>query len=234
MADRLVDVMARDLGVRRMEVETDDGFACRTVYSALRFWIQAYCIDDGYGGAVGLAPETVDRKAVRWLRSMAELYPCLEGWFGLRQTKVRSIRRYRALMTALGDLVEERGLLRCTIRHGNRAGEGVTLVAGWCDPSREPNPSRPLSGMAFADEGAAAQDSTSPARAGMRIRPIDRFHDEVTFEVPIDELYDGTERRLIGLLWPVRDAGDRRGFVCRHEYLPYLVSLLGEGCTAVQ
>lgn len=52
MVRRLVDVMAHDLGVPQLASDDPDGQAltCRCTFTALRLWMQAYCIDDGYEG----------------------------------------------------------------------------------------------------------------------------------------------------------------------------------------
>lgn len=67
MVRQLVDVMARDLGVPRIPGDDAEGhaFTTRTVFTALRFWVQACCIDDGYGGAMGIAPPRRNRR--RWI-----------------------------------------------------------------------------------------------------------------------------------------------------------------------
>ena len=69
MVRRLVDVMAHDLGVPRRASDDPDGeaLACRCTFTALRFWMQAYCIDDGYGGAAGIAQTAVEQKSLAWI-----------------------------------------------------------------------------------------------------------------------------------------------------------------------
>lgn len=66
MVRQLVDVMARDLGVPRIPGDDAEGhaFTTRTAFTALRFWVQACCIDDGYGGAMGIAPAATEQKAL--------------------------------------------------------------------------------------------------------------------------------------------------------------------------
>ncbi len=69
MVRQLVDVMVRDLGVPRIPGDDAGGYALttRTVFTALRFWMQAFCIDDGYGGAMGIAPAATEQKALDWI-----------------------------------------------------------------------------------------------------------------------------------------------------------------------
>ena len=55
MPDRLIDSMADDLGVSHIYGENHEAFERRTVFSALRYWMQAYTLDDGFGGAYGVA-----------------------------------------------------------------------------------------------------------------------------------------------------------------------------------
>lgn len=83
MVRRLVDVMAHDLGVPRRASDDPDGeaLACRCTFTALRFWMQAYCIDDGYGGAAGIAQTAVEQKSLAWIKQMSALYPQLRSKF---------------------------------------------------------------------------------------------------------------------------------------------------------
>ena len=45
---RLVDVMAESLGIKRIKGEGERPFVIRCLYSACRFWVEAFCLDDGY------------------------------------------------------------------------------------------------------------------------------------------------------------------------------------------
>ena len=118
MVRRLVDVMAHDLGVPRRASDDPDGeaLACRCTFTALRFWMQAYCIDDGYGGAAGIAQTAVEQKSLAWIKQMSALYPQLRSKF-----TPALIHQYCSALTAIGDLAEtSEGMLRCTKPHDLR------------------------------------------------------------------------------------------------------------------
>ena len=118
MVRRLVDVMAHDLGVPRRASDDPDGeaLACRCTFTALRFWMQAYCIDDGSGGAAGIAQTAVEQKSLAWIKQMSALYPQLRSKF-----TPALIHQYCSALTAIGDLAEtSEGMLRCTKPHDLR------------------------------------------------------------------------------------------------------------------
>lgn len=130
MADTLLDIMARSLRIPREPDESDAHFACRVSYSALRFWMQAYCIDDGYGGAVGLSRDSVLRKAAQWIRSVGFVYPQVP-----EHIDDNDLGEYLDDLLAIGDLVESgEGLLRCTRAHRVQVRPGITARLGLDDP----------------------------------------------------------------------------------------------------
>lgn len=48
-----LNVIASDIGVRRFIGESEESFCRRVSYSASRFWLQAFCMDDGECGKKG-------------------------------------------------------------------------------------------------------------------------------------------------------------------------------------
>lgn len=115
MVLRLVDVMARDLGVTRKPGDDAQGhaFAVRTTFTALRFWMQACCIDDGYGGAMGITQTSVEGKASDWIVQLNAMYPWLEDVFTSAM-----LHQYCSALVGVGDLARtDEGTLRCTRPH---------------------------------------------------------------------------------------------------------------------
>lgn len=115
MALQLVDMMARDLGVTRKPGDDAQGhmFTVRTTFTALRFWMQACCIDDGYGGALGITQTSVEYKAKDWIAQMNAVYPWLKDAFDPTM-----LHRYCSALVGVGDLVRtDEGTLRCTKPH---------------------------------------------------------------------------------------------------------------------
>ena len=68
---RLVDVMAESLGIKRIKGEGERPFVIRCLYSACRFWVEAFCLDDGYGGNEGIRRQLIARR----LRACLWKYP---------------------------------------------------------------------------------------------------------------------------------------------------------------
>lgn len=115
MALRLVDMMARDLGVTRKPGDDAQGhmFTVRTTFTALRFWMQACCIDDGYGGAMGITQTSVEHKAKDWITQLSAVYPWLKDTF-----ESTMLHRYCSALVGVGDLRRTaEGTLRCVRPH---------------------------------------------------------------------------------------------------------------------
>lgn len=148
MTRRLVDVMAHDLGVPRRTSDDPDGeaLACRCTFTALRFWMQAYCIDDGYGGAIGIAQTVVEHKTADWIAQLGAVYPWLEDKFTSTM-----LHQYCSALVAIGDLARtDEGMLRCTKPHDLKIpcsdGTSVTAQLGLRDPTAQDREDCVLSG----------------------------------------------------------------------------------------
>lgn len=156
MVRQLVDVMARDLGVPRIPGDDAEGhaFTTRTVFTALRFWVQACCIDDGYGGAMGIAPAATEQKALDWIARLSAVYPWLTDMF-----TATMIHRYCLALVSIGDLVHTAdGTLRCTKPHDAvmrvKGGAPLTVQLGLRDLSAQDWKGCVLSGaLVFAGVG---------------------------------------------------------------------------------
>lgn len=85
--DDLLKIMGADLGISRYRNESDESFGIRTVYSASRFWIEAFCLDDGRMGADGCQPGIISRRLNLWLDRISSIYPFIGQW-------IRSQRHY--------------------------------------------------------------------------------------------------------------------------------------------
>ncbi|CAK7017887.1 MAG: hypothetical protein PEGG_00730 [Paraeggerthella hongkongensis] len=75
------NIIASDIGVKRFVGENEDSFCRRTVYSAARFWLSAFCMDDGANGEKGLTKQAMNRKLKRWITSLDKILPGIDDWF---------------------------------------------------------------------------------------------------------------------------------------------------------
>lgn len=139
--DSLADVMARSLGIQRYDGETDDSFVCRVSYTGMRFWAEAFCLNDGYGGFEGISKSLLTRRLRKWIRQVSESYPVLTDWFNVREEKhpnhVKSICN-QLIMTC--DLISENegNTYKTAAEHTMPLPAGLTAVLGLYDPSTMP------------------------------------------------------------------------------------------------
>lgn len=79
--DELFVRMARDVGVKRHIGETDDSFFSRAAYTGSRYWVSAFCMDDGAGGIDGLTRQALNRRLKTWIDRLSEVRPSMGNWF---------------------------------------------------------------------------------------------------------------------------------------------------------
>lgn len=146
--DDLLKIMGTDLGISRYRNESDESFGIRTVYSASRFWIEAFCLDDGRMGADGCQPGIISRRLNLWLDRISSIYPFIGQW-------IRSQRHYTPFSKLLynrlimvGDIISENngGTYRCSSRHTIQIGNDLQALLGVYDTTGN-DTSLPISGM---------------------------------------------------------------------------------------
>ncbi|MBW3080155.1 hypothetical protein [Bifidobacterium saguinibicoloris] len=235
MAGDLMRAMAGDLGIPRMHGEDDTRFACRVSYSALRFWIQAFCLDDGFGGSYGISQSTIIRKSEAWLRNLAGLYPDVLGWYAQDTGVRRNLSAIVRMLTNVRDIVGTNdGLYRCTARHAVPLGTDASLLLGLTDPTNLPD-ALPISGMAFAVGGTMpTQSASSIVGASQQSRQSKK---RAVFTPTTDQRYiaidlsrspaDSAQTSRFNLLtWPVSAVDDKSHRLARTAYGPTLAKLL--------
>lgn len=89
--DALFMRMARDVGVKRHSGETDDSFFTRVAYTGSRYWVSAFCMDDGAGGTDGLTRQALNRRLKTWIGRLSEVRPSLGDWFEANQGGVSCV-----------------------------------------------------------------------------------------------------------------------------------------------
>lgn len=232
MPGDLLRSMAGDLGIYRMSDESDTRFACRVSYSALRFWMQAYCLDDGYGGIYGVSETAIIRKSTIWLRNLEDLYPGLLNWYQFNLDSRKSLSEVLTMMTTVQDLVKtDDGLYRCTAQHTITGSEKLTLILGMTDPTNLSS-AYPISGMGFASRTTPQRLSgisrDHPAYQSMRgkaiIKSRDKYHAIIQLTQSLPESPFKHQFNL--LTWPVLTAIDQQKRIARAEYVSILVDML--------
>ena len=95
------NIMASDIGVFRYAGEDDESFCHRAAYSAARFWISAFCLDDGTDGEEGIAKQAINRRLKGWIADLEKLRPGTAGWFDVDGSELPSV--YNRLID-IGDI----------------------------------------------------------------------------------------------------------------------------------
>jgi hypothetical protein len=139
-AGTVVDQIAADLDIRRYSAEEVSSFSWRVVYSATRFWVEAFCADDsGEGcerGSVGITKQAIAIRLKRFLSSMEPVVPSIRPWL---QDNTDLAREVYGRLIDIGDIVPN-GFNGTYVAHTAMAGEtygGWSLVTGFLEPTDE-------------------------------------------------------------------------------------------------
>ena len=153
MSIDLLRAIADDLGIVPLPHEDERSRWKRTLYSCLRFQIQAACIDDGYGGTYGVTPQHVRERTEHWLAGV-------ERYARGISTVIPGTCVANAVNVLLwsGDLVEENGLYRCTRAGWRLFNPRLRAVTGFVDVTDLPA-GMVVSGMGILPAHAAGSGS---------------------------------------------------------------------------
>ena len=126
------NVIAADIGVIRYSCEDEDSFCRRVAYSAARFWLSAFCMDDGASGEEGLVKQALDRRLKDWAQGLEAIRPGIEGWLDACGKGVSAI--YNRLID-VGDLAPNgfRGTYTATIPSLVPLSESASCITGFFD-----------------------------------------------------------------------------------------------------
>lgn len=153
MANTLIELMAQDLHLFQRSQESTDIFACRTVYSGLRYWIQAYCINDGYAGAQGISLTSIEHAALEWIDSLGTIYAAIP-----KHIRTHTIQSYCEALITVGDLVTTTdNLVRCTEPHQVAIFPTITTTLGLIDPTAPQFNDHQMSGCMLLANSNTAQ-----------------------------------------------------------------------------
>ena len=87
----IFNIMASDIGVFRFGGEDEESFCHRTAYSAARFWVSAFCLDDGADGKEGLSKQAINRRLKSWIADLDKLQPGMANWFAIESDGLPSV-----------------------------------------------------------------------------------------------------------------------------------------------
>ena len=126
--------VARDVGILRYWGETDEGFFARTAYTGSRYWVSAFCMDDGAGCAEGLSKQALNRRLKSWISRLGKAWPNLADWFEIDHGGVSSV--YNRLID-IGEIVPK-GFSNRYLAQPPRllpVSGGYALIIGMTDPT---------------------------------------------------------------------------------------------------
>lgn len=132
----IFNVIASDIGIKRFAGEEEESFCRRVAYSAARFWLLAFCMDDGAAGEKGLTKQAMNRKLKGWISALNRIHPGIEEWFDANGKGVPTI--YSRLID-IGDLMPNgfSGSYVATPPSRVALSERLSCVTGFFDPTAE-------------------------------------------------------------------------------------------------
>lgn len=74
-------MIASDIGLNRYDGEQENSFCLRVAYSAARFWLSAFCMDDGANGKEGISKQAMNRRLKGWVLELDAIHPGAREWF---------------------------------------------------------------------------------------------------------------------------------------------------------
>lgn len=135
--NRSIDVfnaIASDIGIKRIIGEEESSFCQRTTYSAARYWVLAFCMDDGADGKRGLAKQALNRRLKRWVASLDGIRPGLLEWFDAGGKGISTV--YNRLID-MGDLapIDFSKLFAATRPSRIDLSATLSCITGFLDPT---------------------------------------------------------------------------------------------------
>lgn len=137
--------IAADLDVRRFKGEDDLTFCSRVAYSGARYWVSAFCMDDGDGGQRGVTPQVLGSRLGRWLNSLNAIMPGIAERLEIGEGGARAIY---GRMADAGDILQagECGRYRALTPRLRPITDGAALALGFFEPATEIFPGRVIAG----------------------------------------------------------------------------------------
>lgn len=129
-----LNIIASDIGVRRFVGESKESYCHRISYSASRFWLQAFCLDDGECGKRGLSKQAMNRRLKKWVMSLDRICPGIDAWFDSGGNGIRTV--YNRLIDIGGlTLNGFEGSYVATPPVVINLSDGLSCISGYFDPT---------------------------------------------------------------------------------------------------
>ncbi len=130
------NVIASDIGVKRFVDEKEESFCRRTAYSAVRFWLSAFCMDDGAFGKRGLTKQVMHRRIKSWIMALDRICPGIDEWFDADGEGIRAV--YNRLID-IGDLAPNgfSDSYVATFPARVELSEDLSCITGYFDPTAD-------------------------------------------------------------------------------------------------
>jgi len=107
--DKMLYVMASDLGITKYEIETDVQYRYRILYSAMACWIKAASMDCPITGSInttpGISRRHINNKCSAVLAELLKRYPDCKMWFETEGNPENPVIMLRSRLLRHGDLV---------------------------------------------------------------------------------------------------------------------------------
>lgn len=134
MSDPLIQNISSTLGIFAYQNEALESFEKRALYSAARFQVESFCLDDGKSGKAGVTKRGITYRFNKWLSTLAHIYPWCEGWFKFEDKGAAPI--YDRLL-GVGDIFPSSSgeLIRASAPHVQPVTKDISLLLGFFDPS---------------------------------------------------------------------------------------------------
>lgn len=128
------NVIASDIGVKRFAGESEESFCRRAAYSAARFWMHVFCMDDGACGKRGLGKQAMNRRLKKWVASLDRICPGIDNWFYANGEGIRAVY---SRMIDVGDLLPN-GFMESYVTAPPAEvvlSESLSCISGYYDPT---------------------------------------------------------------------------------------------------
>ncbi len=128
--------------------------------------MQAICIDDGYGGTLGVIQDSAEHKVLQWIDSMSSLYPSVATIMNKPL-----VHTYCNALITVGDIVQTSDhTLRCTAPHSENITPTLRTTLGFADPTANRDDCAIVSGSLFLYD--THYNSTIPITEQYELRSI--------------------------------------------------------------
>lgn len=161
-------IIADDIGVVRYSDESDRQYHRRVAYSAARFVISSFCLNDGSNGTLGISKQGLSYRLSQWAKHLDTLEPGILEWM----SENNGLHSLYSRLINIGEIgsIDFGEHYRASHPHTLHAAPGYDLIVGFYDASDSENPICGLSLNQLTISGitsfARTKDQTKPEAVG--------------------------------------------------------------------